>query len=411
MKKSYKITKLSLRSALGMSQWAALALLVSAVAGCGQKTVLTPPPAHGGGPPGATGPVEVGVVTVAPTKVSFTQDLPGRVSAWRIAEVRARVNGIILKRFFTEGSDVKEGEVLYQIDPASYVAALNSAKGALAKAQANAEGARLKEQRDRKLLDTHVISQQDYDDAIATLHAYEADVMAGAAAVETAQINLGYTKVTAPVSGRIGASQVTEGAYVRETDATLLAKVQQLDKVYVDVTQSSYQLLRLKRQVASKEIETDGAGHATAKLLLEDGTEYGEEGTLQFSDVTVDPGTSSVMLRATFPNPCGELLPGMFVRARLSAGQKSDAILAPQLAVTRNQKGQALAFVVGTDGTAELRVLDATTTVGNQWLVRSGLKAGDQLIVSNLQQVRAGTPVKATPAYLATMPTPHPTLN
>jgi membrane fusion protein (multidrug efflux system) len=321
------------------------------------------------------------------------------------------VNGIILKRFFTEGSDVKAADVLYQIDPAPYVATLNNAKGALAKAQANAEGARLKEQRNRKLLDTHVISQQDYDDAIATLHAYEADVMAGAAAVETAQINLSYTKVTAPVSGRIGASQVTEGAYVRETDATLLAKIQQLDGVYVDVTQSSYQLLRLKRQVASKEIETDDAGQATVKLLLEDGTEYAEKGALQFSDVTVDPSTSSVMLRSTFPNPGGELLPGMFVRARLAAGQKHDAILAPQLAVTRNQKGQPLAFVVGADGTAELRVLDATTTVGNQWLVRSGLKVGDQLIVSNLQQVRAGTPVKATPAYLTAMPTPQPRVN
>jgi membrane fusion protein (multidrug efflux system) len=414
MKESRKMIKMSLFPALGISHWAALALLVGAVAGCGKKPALTPPGNHGAGPmgpPGAMGPVEVGVVTVATTKVNFTQDLLGRVSALRVAEVRARVNGIILKRFFTEGSDVKAADVLYQIDPAPYVATLNNAKGALAKAQANAEGARLKEQRNRKLLDTHVISQQDYDDAIATLHAYEADVMAGAAAVETAQINLSYTKVTAPVSGRIGASQVTEGAYVRETDATLLAKIQQLDGVYVDVTQSSYQLLRLKRQVASKEIETDDAGQATVKLLLEDGTEYAEKGALQFSDVTVDPSTSSVMLRSTFPNPGGELLPGMFVRARLAAGQKHDAILAPQLAVTRNQKGQPLAFVVGADGTAELRVLDATTTVGNQWLVRSGLKVGDQLIVSNLQQVRAGTPVKATPAYLTAMPTPQPRVN
>jgi len=365
------------------------------------------PPNMGGGPP----QVEVGVLTVTPTKVNFTRDLPGRVSAFRIAEVRARVNGIIQKRVFTEGSDVKAGEVLYQIDPAPYVAALNNAKGALAKAEANAQGARLKEGRYKHLLGSRVISQLDYDDTVATRDANEADVISGEAAVEAAQIDLGYTTVTSPVNGRIGASQVTEGAYVRESDATLLAKVQELDRVYVDVTQSSNELLRLRRQMAAGEIETDSAGRARVRLLLDDGTEYSEDGALQFSDVTVDPTTSSVTLRAIFPNAKEELLPGMFVRARLSQGLKQDAILVPQLAVTRNAKGEALAYVVGEGGKVEGRILDASTAIGNQWLVRSGLKAGDQLIVSNLQQVRDGASVKTTPANLAATYLPKASAN
>ncbi|CAN5701850.1 efflux RND transporter adaptor subunit AcrA [soil metagenome] len=352
----------------------------------------------GGGPP----QVEVGVLTVTPTKVNFTRDLPGRVSAFRTAEVRARVDGIVQKRVFTEGSDVKAGEVLYEIDAAPYVAALNNAKGTLAKAEANAEGARLKGDRYKQLLGSKVISQLDFDDATAILRAYEADVISGKAGVESAQIDLDYTSVTSPVSGRIGASQVTEGAYVRKTDATLLATVQELDRVYVDVTQSSNELLRLRRQIADGEIQTDADGRTQVRLLLDDGTEYAEDGVLQFSDVTVDPKTSSVTLRAIFPNPRGELLPGMFVRARLSEGLKQDAILVPQLAVSRNAKGEAQAYVVvGEGGKVESRILDASTAVGNQWLVRSGLKAGDQLIVSNLQQVREGASVKTTPANLA----------
>ena len=365
------------------------------------------PPKMEGGPP----QVEVGVLSVKPTKVSFTRDLPGRVSAFRTAEVRARVDGIVQKRIFTEGSDVKAGEVLYQIDPASYVAVLNNAKGIQAKAEANAEGARLKGERYNRLLGSKVISQLDYDDASATLRAYEADVISGKAAVESAQIDLGYTSVTSPVSGRIGASQVTEGAYVRKTDATLLATVQELDRVYVDVTRSSNELLRLRRQIANGEIQTDADGHARVRLLLDDGTEYSEDGILQFSDVTVDPTTSSVTLRAIFPNPKGELLPGMFVRERLSEGLKQDAILVPQLAVTRNAKGEALAYVVGEGGKVESRILDASTAVGNQWLVRSGLKAGDQLIVSTLQQVREGASVKTTPANLAAAYLPGASLN
>lgn len=381
----------------GWPSFLAVLLLGAGLAGCGRKS-SSMPPKMGGGPP----QVEVGVLTVTPTKVNFTRDLPGRVSAFRTAEVRARVDGIVQKRVFTEGSDVKAGEVLYEIDAAPYVAALNNAKGTLAKAEANAEGARLKGDRYKQLLGSKVISQLDFDDATAILRAYEADVISGKAGVESAQIDLDYTSVTSPVSGRIGASQVTEGAYVRKTDATLLATVQELDRVYVDVTQSSNELLRLRRQIADGEIQTDADGRTQVRLLLDDGTEYAEDGVLQFSDVTVDPKTSSVTLRAIFPNPRGELLPGMFVRARLSEGLKQDAILVPQLAVSRNAKGEAQAYVVvGEGGKVESRILDASTAVGNQWLVRSGLKAGDQLIVSNLQQVREGASVKTTPANLA----------
>lgn len=368
-------------------------LCVLGMAGCQGKSKSAdgPPPS----------PVEVGVLDVRPTPVTLLKDLPGRVSALRIAEIRARVSGIVQKRYFNEGSDVKAGQALYQIDPVPYEAALDNARGSLAKAKATVEEATLNEQRYRKLLGSRTVSQQDYDSAVADLHSGEADVLSGEAEVKQAEINLGYTRVTSPVSGRIGVSLVTEGAYVRDSDATLMATVQQLDQVYVDVTQSSNELLRMRRQVANGEIETNGAGQSRVKLTLDDGTAYDLEGTLQFSDVTVDPSTSSVKLRAIFPNPDETLLPGLFVRARLVEGEKKDAILVPQLAVSRNRKGEAVAYVVGSDGKAEERVLRADRSVGNQWLVDSGLKTGDQLIVSNLQSVRVGTPVKAQPASLA----------
>jgi membrane fusion protein, multidrug efflux system len=371
-------------------------ILAALAAGCDQKA--------GGGPPGMGGPdkaLEVGVLTVTATDVDLTQDLPGRISALRTAEVRARVDGIIQKRYFTEGSDVREGEVLYQIEPASYEAALDSAKGTLARAQANLEAARAKERRYKQALQKKAVSGQDYDDVMALLHVYEADVLAGKAAMETARINLGFTKSISPISGRIGKSEVTEGAYVQAAGATLLATVQQIDRVYVDVTQSSSDLLRLKRAVFRGEIQTNDAGQARVKLLLEDGTEYSEEGTLQFADVTVNLSTSSVTVRAIFPNPRKDLLPGMFVRARLVEGRNQGAILVPQLAVTHNPKGEPTAYVVGGKGVAELRVLDISRSIGNQWLVNSGLKAGDQLIVNNLLNIRAGTAIKTVPANLA----------
>jgi membrane fusion protein, multidrug efflux system len=372
------------------------AMAAALLVGCGKKQAG---PAEGhGGPGGPGGPMEVGVLTIATAPVTLTQDLPGRTSAVRMAEVRARVSGIVQKRLFKEGGDVKEGQVLYEIDPAPYQAALGSAQGQLARAEANTTTARLKAQRYKQLLDVKAISKQDYDDALANERTFEADVLSGQAAVKMAKINLGYTQVTSPVSGRIGISQVTEGAYVQDTAATLLATVQQLDHVYVDVTQASSEILRLKRALESGRLKADAEGQARVKLIMEDGTIYPEEGTLSVSDVTVNASTNSVTVRAIFPNPRGELLPGLFVRARLEEGNSPDAILVPQLAVSRNSKGEPTTLVIGANGTAELRVLETPRTVGNHWLVSSGLKPGDQVIVDHLQHVRPGAPVKAAPA-------------
>jgi membrane fusion protein (multidrug efflux system) len=342
--------------------------------------------------------MEVRVLTITPTEVTLTQDLPGRISAFRVAEVRARVNGIVLKRLFTEGTDVAEGQVLYEIDPAPYQAALDSALGTLARAEANAQTAGLKEERYKQLLATKAISKQDYDDALANRRTYDADVLSGQASVQTARINLEYTKVTSPVAGNIGISQVTEGAYVQASTATLLATVQQLDRVYVDVTQASSELLRLKRELASGRLKADESGKPRVKLIHETGEIYPEEGTLEMSDVTVNATTNSVTVRAIFPNPRGELLPGLFVRARLEEGSRPDAILVPQFTVSRNSKGEPTTMVVGANNTVELRVLQTPRAVGNQWLVTAGLKPGDQVIVDNLQRIRPGAPVKVMPA-------------
>lgn len=363
------------------------------VAGCDREGSGGP-----GGPP--SGPAEVGVITIVTQPVTLTRDLPGRTSAFRVAEVRARVNGIVLKRFFKEGADVKEGEVLYQIDPAPYEAALASAEGTLARAQANLASTKALEERDKQLVEAHAISKQDYDNALANFKGYEADVISGQGAVKTASINLGYTKVVSPITGRIGISQVTEGAYVQESAATLMATVQELDNMYVDVTQASGDLLRLRRELAEGRLKSDGQGHARVKLILEDGSEYPHPGTLELSDVTVNATTSSVTVRALFPNPNDDLLPGLFVRARLDEGSNPSAILVPQLAVTHNSKGEPTALVVGANGQAELRILKTTRAVGNQWLISEGLKPGDQVIVDNLQRLRPGAPVKPIPAKL-----------
>lgn len=341
--------------------------------------------------------MEVGVITVEPQPIILTQDLPGRTSAYRVAEVRARVNGIVLKRHFTEGSDVKDGQVLYEIDPAPYQAELDNALGVLNRAEATAEAARIKEKRYAELVGNKVVSKQDYDDVAVTSRANEAEVLSAQAAVQSARINLGYTKVTAPLSGRVGVSQVTEGAYVQASAATLFVTIQQLDPMYVDVPQSSNELLRLRRAVANGALSVDKAGQARAKLLLDDGAEYPHEGTLQFSDVSVSPSTSSVTIRAVFPNPENVLMPGMFVRARLVEGRKEDALLLPQFTVTRNSKGEATAFVVGEGEKVELRVIKADRTVGNQWLIGDGLKPGDRVIADSLQRIRPGVPVKPVP--------------
>ena len=385
---------LTRRSLFHIIRAGSLAVIAAAlIAGCEKKQAGPP-----GGPGGPGGPMEVSVLTIAPAPVTLTQDLPGRISAFRVAEVRARVNGIVLRRLFTEGSDVAEGQVLYEIDSAPYQAALNSALGTLARAEANATTARLKEERFKQLLTAKAISKQDYDDALANERTYDADVLSGKAAVQAARITLDYTKVTSPITGRIGISQVTEGAYVQASAANLLATVQQLDRVYVDVTQASSELLRLRRDLASGRLKADETGKPRVKLIHEDGEIYPEEGSLEVSDVTVNATTNSVTVRAIFPNPRGELLPGLFVRARLEEGSSPDAILVPQLAVSRNSKGEPTTLVVGANGTAELRVLQTPRAVGNQWLVTAGLKPGDQVIVDNLQRVRPGAPVKAIPA-------------
>lgn len=363
---------------------AATALLVA----CGGKS---------GGPP-AAGPVEVGVVTITPKPVTLTRELPGRTSAFRVAEVRARVNGIVLKKLFVEGSDVKEGQRLFLIDSAPYEAALDGARAALARAEANQANARLQGQRYADLVEDKAVSRQEYDTAMAAQKSAEADVAAARAAEQTARINLGYTAVTAPVSGRIGRAAVTEGAYVQAAQATLLATVQQLDPVYVDVTQSSDEVLKLRRDLEAGKLQGAGKGQARVRLITGDGREYAEAGTLQFADVTVDPGTGSIALRALFANPRGELLPGMFVRARLEEGVNPQALLVPQVGVTRDQKGVPVALVVNAEKKVERRQLVTDRAVGDAWLVTEGIKAGDQVIVEGLQKVRPGALVNPVPA-------------
>jgi len=358
------------------------------LSGCGKK--------QSGGPPQAGTP-EVGVVTVQLERVMLTTELPGRTSAYLIAEVRPQVGGIIQKRLFTEGSDVKEGEVLYQIDPAVYQATYNSAKAALSRAEANLVSIRLKAGRYAELVKINAVSQQESDDASAALKQAEADVEAGKAVVEAARINLAYTKVTAPISGIIGRSSVTNGALVTASQPAALATIQQLSPIYVDVTQSSAELLRLKQNLASGLLKSNGAAQARVRLILEDGSPYPLQGTLKFSEVTVDQSTGSITLRAIFPNPKHMLLPGMFVRAILEEGVNEHAILVPQRGVTRNPAGNAMVMVVGSEEKVEPRVIKVPRTVGENWLVSEGLKAGDRVILEGLQKARPGTPVKAVP--------------
>ena len=337
---------------------------------------------------------EVGIVTLKSAPLQITTELPGRTSAYRVAEVRPQVSGIILKRNFTEGSDIQAGVSLYQIDPATYQATYESAKGDLAKAQAAANMDQLTVKRYQKLLGTKYISQQDYDTAVATAQQSNAAVVAAKAAVETARINLAYTKVTSPISGRIGKSAVTEGALVQNGQTTALATVQQLDPIYVDATQSSNDFLRLKQELANGKLQQEN-GKAKVELVTNDGLKYPQNGTLEFSDVTVDQTTGSITLRAIFPNPDHTLLPGMFVRARLEEGVNPDALLVPQQGVTRTPRGDASAMVVGEGDKVEVRQITATQAIGDKWLVTEGLKTGDRVIITGLQKVRPGVQVKA----------------
>ncbi|EMM3430168.1 MULTISPECIES: efflux RND transporter periplasmic adaptor subunit [Klebsiella] len=334
---------------------------------------------------------QVSVHVVHSEPLSVTTELPGRTSAFRVAEVRPQVSGIILKRNFVEGSDIKAGESLYQIDPATYQAAWNSAKGDEAKAEAAAAIAHLTVKRYVPLLGTQYISQQEYDQAVATARQADADVVAAKAAVENARINLAYTKVTSPIDGRIGKSSVTEGALVTNGQADAMATVQQLDPIYVDVTESSNDFMRLKQESLQR-----GDDSKSVQLIMENGQPYSLKGSLQFSDVTVDESTGSITLRAVFPNPQHTLLPGMFVRARIDEGVNPQAILVPQQGVTRTPRGDATVLIVNAQNQVENREVTAAQAIGNKWLITSGLQNGDKVIVSGLQKVRPGVTVKAT---------------
>jgi len=424
------------------------------LAGCGKPKSAAPPSA---------GPPEVGVVTIQPQRVAVTTELAGRISAYLVAEVRPQVGGIIQARLFTEGGDVRAGDVLYRIDPATFHAAHASAQAALARArsarasaiaaldgarmsqastqaalsraQANAIPRRLKAERFGELVAINAVSKQDHDDATAAVKQAETEIQAAEAAIggsaaeiaraeaavqvaeaeiagaeaalETARLNLSRTEVTAPISGRIGRSAVTTGALVTANQAAALATIQQLDQVYVDVTESSSNLLRLRQSLASGRLTQGGTGQAAVRLVLENGTPYPLEGALKFSDVTVQPGTGSVMLRTVFPNPDLLLLPGMFVRAIVQEGVNESGVLLPQRGVSRNQKGEPVAMVVGADEKVEARALKIDRALGDQWLVTAGLAAGDRVILEGLQRARPGAPVKAVP-FGAAAPAPPP---
>jgi membrane fusion protein (multidrug efflux system) len=346
--------------------------LVSALTlfGCGHKSAPT-----SASPP----PPEVSVVTLKAGSVPVTTELPGRVAALRVAEVRPQVNGIILKRLFVEGSEVEAGQQLYQIDPATYAASYRSAVAAAASARSLAE-------RYKPLAAANAVSKQDYDNAIA------ADLQAQAA-LETARINLRYTRVLSPISGRIGRSAVTEGALVTANQPAAMATVQQLDHVYVDVTQPIGTLLRLKHEAAAGQLHQTEAGRTPVSLQLEDASSYAQAGTLQFSEVTVDESTASVTMRALFPNPDRILLPGMFVRERIEEGVRLGALLVPQQGVSHNAKGDPTALVVAADNTITLRPLTTDRAVGDQWLVSAGLQEGDRVVVEGLQHAQPGTKV------------------
>ena len=352
--------------------------------GCKQKQPAPPPRSL----------PQVTTMTVKTQKVVLTTELPGRTAAFRIAEIRPQVSGLILKRLFTEGSDVKAGQVLYQIDPAPFQATLNNSLAALGRAEAALPSIRARAERYRNLLADKAVSQQEYDDAAAALVQVEADIRYYQAAVETARINLGYTKVKAPISGRIGRSRVTEGAIVTAYQPVALATIQQLDPIYVDVPRSTTELLYLQRRLQDGRLRDRGGNRNRVKLILDDNSLYAFEGKLQFRDVTVDPTTGSVILRIVFANPQNLLLPGMFVRAVINEGVNEQAILVPQQVVFRDRKGNPLALIVTAENRVQLRKLTIDRALGNQWLVTSGLAPGDRVIVEGRQRVRPGAEVR-----------------
>jgi len=353
-------------------------------------------------PPGMNqGPAEVGVVAAETETVTVTTELPGRINAVRVAEVRARATGILQKRLFEEGATVNAGDLLFEIDPAPLQAAYDSAKAGLAKAEATSAQAQARARRYEALVGVDAVSKQDYDDALAAARLGEAEVLVARAALETAALNLGYAKVTAPISGRIGKALVTEGALVSATEATQLAVIRQLDPIYVNFTESSAEVLKLRRALEAGTWQSLAPGQAKVTLLLEDGTTYDHAGRLLFSDISVDETTDSVTLRAEFPNPDHLLLPGTFVHGRLEQAVAQQAITVPQRAVTRTAGGQATVLVVYAQNQVESRVIRADTVYGDKWIVASGLKAGERVIVEGLQRARPGATVVPVPFQAA----------
>ena len=348
-------------------------------------------------------PAQVGYLAVQPVSVPISTELPGRASSFRMAEVRARVAGILLKRNFTEGTDVKAGELLFEIDPATYQAAYDSAAASLAKAEANVKQAQARTDRYKKLVEFNAVSKQDYDSALATSLQADADVLAAKAALETAALNLGYTKVVAPISGRIGTAKVTEGALVGQNEATLLAVIQQLDPIYVDFPESSGDYLEQKNKVAEGRLQ-GAAQEPKASLLFENGREYREKGFVQSSEVTVDQSTGSVSRRAIFKNSTAEVLPGMFVRVKVEEGVRPNVFLIPQVAVSRDAMGASSVLLVGAENKVEVRPVTTEQAIGAQWMVTAGIAPGDKVIVSGLQMLRPGMVVNASPAKDAAPP-------
>ena len=367
-----------------------LAVLSLLMVGCGKSGGSAP---AGAAPP----PAQVGVVTVTQGDVGLVTELPGRLEASRVAQVRARAAGILQKRLFREGSDVKAGQALFTIDSAPYAAAVASARAGQARAEANVAQASALVDRYKPLVEANAISKQDYANAVAAQKQAQADVAVGKANVQTASINLGYAAVTAPISGRIGRALVTEGALVGQGEATQLAVIQQINPLYVNFTQSASETMKLRSAMESGQIKrASGADAASVRIVLEDGTEYASPGRLLFSDLTVDATTGQVTLRAEVPNPGNQLLPGLYVRVRLEQAQATNAITLPQQAVTRTAQGDTV-MVVAPDGKVAPRTVKIGSAKGTQWVVLDGLKTGEQVMVDGFQKLQGGAPVKAVP--------------
>ena len=381
---SIRAPQLQLLSTLAFS-----ALLVA----CGQGSA---PPAGPGGPGGAPPAAEVGVIIVKPGDVGLVTELPGRLEASRVAQVRARVAGILQKRRFVEGSEVKAGQALFDIDAGPYQAVFASAQAQQAKAEANLMQASAQAERFKPLAQARAISQQEFVSAQAAQKQAEADVAIGKAAVQSARINLGYAAITAPISGRIGRALVTEGALVGQGEATQLALIQQIDPLFVNFTQSASEVMQLRRAMESGQLKRAGSQAASVRVVLEDGSEYSKSGKLLFSDLTVDASSGQITLRAEVPNPGGTLLPGLFVRVRLEQAQASNAITLPQQAVTRSPQGDSV-MVVAADGKVAPRPVKVGGQQNGQWVILEGLKAGEQVMVDGFQKLRGGAPVKAVP--------------